>query len=155
MDVSTTCHVILKLTFPLFPDRWPANNERVISVANVAKKDNLPTAKKSNSNVQIDYAGIGVKVNSFKPDGTFTELSGTSMASPHVCGLIAALMTKGGTYEDRTTNDTAVRALLNEKFAIDIGMKGVDNATGLGFLTYLSKEEFEDDFVELPDFEEE
>ena len=40
----------------------------------------------------------------------------------------------------------SMRALLNEKYAVDIGVKGADNATGLGFLTYLSKAEFDEMF---------
>lgn len=118
------------------------------------------------------------------------------MASPHVCGLIAALLDKengvftnngsatgnntsyatgrvvsniieeGGQpiwteaqtgYNTTTTNnngsngvtrtkefDSYVRRVLNQKFLIDIGLKrGRDNATGLGFLTYLTKQEFD------------
>mmetsp|Transcript_6557 Transcript_6557/g.12358 ORF Transcript_6557/g.12358 Transcript_6557/m.12358 type:complete len:366 (+) Transcript_6557:137-1234(+) len=37
--------------------------------------------------------------------------------------------------------DAALRKVLNEKFVIDIGITGPDNETGLGFITYLSKDE--------------
>lgn len=77
--------------------------------------------------------------------------TGTSMACPHVCGFLAALMTKGGKYEDLIKDDASARKTLNENFLIDIGAKGRDNMTGLGFLTYLSKEEFEEGFLDLPD----
>jgi major intracellular serine protease len=130
---------------------WPANYEQAISVGAVSKKDNLPMAWFSNTNSQVDYAGIGVDVTSFRPDGTYQQMSGTSMACPHVCGFITALMTKGGAYSDIIQDDASCRALLNEKFCIDIATKGRDNATGLGFLTYLSKEEFEKGFLDLPD----
>ena len=43
-------------------------------------------------------------------------------------------------FED-ITDDASLREVLNEKFAIDIGIKGADNETGLGFLSYLSKDE--------------
>ena len=130
---------------------WPANFEESISVAAVSKRDNLPYADFSNTNSEIDYSGIGVDVVSFRPDGTFQEMSGTSMACPHVCGLITALMTEGGAYSNVIKDDASCRKLLNEKFLIDIGVKGSDNATGLGFLTYLSKKEFEEGFFDLPD----
>lgn len=132
---------------------YPANFRDVLSIAAVSKKDNLPVAYFSNTNSQVDYAGIGVEVTSFRPDGTFQLMSGTSMACPHVCGFITALMTKGGEYSDKITGDASCRELLNDKFCIDIGVEGVDNATGLGFLTYLTKEEFEERFLDLPDHE--
>jgi hypothetical protein len=68
---------------------------------------------------------------------------GTSMATPHVCGLVAALMTKGGKYSDIIKDDASLRELLNEKYVRDIGAKGPDNETGLGFLTYLDESESE------------
>lgn len=132
---------------------FPASFQDAISVAAVSKKDNLPVASFSESNNEVDYAGIGVDVLSFKPDGNYVRHDGTSMASPHVCGLIAALMTKDATYSEIIKDDSSLRKLLNENFCIDIGTKGRDNATGVGFLTYLTKEEFERDFVDLPDHE--
>eukprot|EP00553_Chaetoceros_curvisetus_P001087 CAMPEP_0204612538 /NCGR_PEP_ID=MMETSP0717-20131115/632_1 /ASSEMBLY_ACC=CAM_ASM_000666 /TAXON_ID=230516 /ORGANISM="Chaetoceros curvisetus" /LENGTH=364 /DNA_ID=CAMNT_0051624667 /DNA_START=51 /DNA_END=1145 /DNA_ORIENTATION=+ len=131
---------------------WPANSAETISIAAVSKRDGLPVAEFSNTNSLIDYAGIGVDVVSMRPGGSFQKMSGTSMACPHVCGLIAALMTKGGAYESQIKDDASLRALLTENFAIDIGTMGRDNATGLGFLSYLSKEEFEERFIiDLPD----
>ena len=63
-------------------------------------------------------------------------------------------MTKGGVYSDIIQDDQSCRALLNDKFVIDVVVEGKDNATGLGFLTYLTKDEFEKDFLGLPKFEE-
>lgn len=127
---------------PLTNERsYPALWDEAISVAAVSKSDSLPVAYFSNTNPQVDYSGIGVDVISFKPDGGFQTMSGTSMACPHVCGLIAALHDKengilGG-------GDASVRETLEEKYLIDIGVTGADNATGLGFLTYLTKDEFD------------
>ena len=73
------------------------------------------------------------------------------MACPHVCGFIAALMTKGGAYEDVIQDDTSLRKLLDDKFTVDIASEGRDTQTGLGFLTYLNEEEFEKEFSALPD----
>lgn len=82
-------------------------------------------ARFSNSNVGVDHAGIGVDVISFKPGGGFQSMSGTSMACPHVCGFIAALLSGG----DNKTVD--VRKRLAEEFTLDIGIAGPDNSTGL------------------------
>ena len=63
------------------------------------------------------------------------------MATPHVCGLIAALMTKEGMYRKYIKDDASLRFVLNAKFLTDIGLTGPDNLTGLGFLSYLNAEE--------------
>lgn len=118
---------------------YPAFYEECISVAAVSKQDGLPVAVFSNSNSQVDYAGIGVDVISFKPGNGYQSMSGTSMASPHVCGLICCLMTDG-----RIKNDNnAVRKVLDQSHAVDINVVGIDNATGVGFLTYLDENEFD------------
>jgi len=120
---------------------YPAMRPEVISIAALRKNVGLPTASFSNTNAQVDYAGIGYSVHSFKPGGGMQRMSGTSMATPHVCGLVAALMTKGGKYSDVIKDDASLREVLNEDFVRDIGAKGPDNETGLGFLTYLDESE--------------
>lgn len=62
-------------------------------------------------------------------------------------------MTKGGEYDNIIKGDASLRELLNEKFVFDIGSKGTDQGTVLGFLTYLSEEEFEGGYLDLPDFD--
>jgi len=124
---------------------YPANYSQCINVAAVAKQEGAPVARFSNSNSQVDYAGIGVDVKSFAPNGGYKLKKGTSMACPHVCGLLCALMTKGGKYDGVIVDDESARDLLSQ-FTIDIGAKGHDNSTGLGFPTYLSKDEFDNDF---------
>mmetsp|Transcript_44744 Transcript_44744/g.65782 ORF Transcript_44744/g.65782 Transcript_44744/m.65782 type:complete len:325 (+) Transcript_44744:97-1071(+) len=137
---------------PLTNERsFPALWEEAICVAAVSKKKRLPVAYFSNSNPHVDYSGIGVDVVSFKPDGGFQQMNGTSMACPHVCGFLTALLDKengylsaveAGSKDKPVKGDKYLRKLINEKYVIDIGVKGPDNETGLGFLTYLNKKEF-------------
>jgi len=72
-------------------------------------------------------------------DTTISIFPGTSMACPHVCGLIADLLDKNDGYDKvLLKDDEALRKLLKKKFLIDIGVTGPDNETGLGFLTFLT-----------------
>mgnify|MGYP000490871509 CR=1 FL=1 len=116
---------------------FPACYKECISVAAVAKVQGLPVAVFSNSNKLIDCAGIGVDVVSFKPGGDNQIMSGTSMACPHVCGLIACLLSSP------SNTSQNIRQVLDD-LAIDIDAVGFDNATGVGFVTYLEEEEFDE-----------
>lgn len=60
---------------------YPATFPECLSIAAVSKSNGLPVARFSNSNAQVDYAGIGVDVVSMKPGGTFQTMSGTSMVN--------------------------------------------------------------------------
>lgn len=111
---------------------YPASYEECISVAAVSKKNGLPVAVFSNSNAQVDYAGIGVDVVSFKPSGGYQKMSGTSMASPHLAGLVTCLLTN-----NKISPEHMRRKLTNLSF--DIETEGTDTATGVGFATYLSE----------------
>lgn len=115
---------------------YPAAYKECISIAAVSKKEGLPVAVFSNSNTQVDYAGIGVDVVSFKPGGGYQSMSGTSMACPHVAGLIACLLSNG------KTAPSQIRKKLGS-LAIDIGAEGFDNATGVGFVTFLDEASFD------------
>jgi subtilisin family serine protease len=124
-----------------YPALWP----EAISVAAVGKAEGFPVAKFSSSNPQVDYSGIGVDVTSFKPGGGLQQMSGTSMACPHVAGLIAALLSDERLiFEPGSKKDDFVREHLEKYHVVDIEKVGPDNATGIGFLTYLDKDEYEE-----------
>ena len=128
-----------------FPAMWP----ECISIGAVSKAEGLPVAFFSSSNPEVDYAGIGVHVVSFKPGGGYQEMSGTSMAAPHVAGLIAALLqdvlksSGSKMFHRHKSKDEIMRCVLRKSRVIDIGVKGTDTATGVGFLTYLNTKDFD------------
>jgi subtilisin family serine protease len=129
------CHSVMRASYS-YPARW----KETISVAAVKKTSDAPVAYFSESNPQVDFAAIGVNVTSLQPGGGYQTMQGTSMAAPHVSGLIAALMTNGA-YRNKTPT---LRNDLAQRYAIDIAAKGKDTSTGLGFVTFLSQTEFDD-----------
>lgn len=121
---------------------YPASFPECLSIAAVSKSNGLPVARFSNSNAEVDYAGIGVDVVSLKPGGDWQTMSGTSMASPHAAGLIAALFSNGRIVNTGKDTDTLLRDTLNKSYVVDIDQEGRDNNTGLGFLTALDSSNF-------------
>ena len=52
-----------------------------------------------------DYAAPGVAVKSAQPGGGYQELSGTSMAAPHISGSIALMLSAAGDIEQSTVEE--------------------------------------------------
>jgi len=64
-----------------------ANHSRIYTISATDSNDNL--ASWSNYGVPpVDYAAPGVSILSLKAGGGTTTMSGTSMASPHACGIL-------------------------------------------------------------------
>ena len=124
---------------------YPARFDETISVAAVRKEDGFPAAEFSESNPQVTYSGIGKDVVSLKPGGGIQTMSGTSMATPHVTGLIACLLSGNPT----KYNDKQLRALLKNNYAVDIAQKGYDTQTGEGFVTYLAGDDEKTELFDL------
>ena len=57
--------------------------------------------------------------------------------------MFSSMFGSGAPEETVIKGDADLRALLNKKYLIDIGVQGPDDSTGLGFLTYLTKREFD------------
>lgn len=120
---------------PNTPDTdWPGRSMNLINVA--ALNPNLSPASFSSAGDKIDTSGPGVDIWSARPGGGFARMSGTSMATPFIAGMLglyrAALKKLGrpipNIYELR---DTLF------KRSTDTHTPGDDRRTGPGWLTPL------------------
>ena len=107
----------------------PANHPHVIAVGALkvnGKKQTQARADFSSYGDRLDVAAPGDKVLSLKPGGGYVSMSGTSMAAPHVVGLVALLRAQ---HPDWTPDQ--VRAHLTGAVD-DLGDAGKDKYYGHG-----------------------
>lgn len=81
-----------------------------------------------NNQIKPEVVAPGSDVRSAYPGGGFTNLSGTSMASPHVTGAVAILRQVNPDLDV----DTIKQILLST--AVDLGPAGEDNTFGMGVI---------------------
>lgn len=118
---------------PNTPDvDWPGRSPWCISVA--ALNRDLSPASFSSAGAKIDTSFAGVGIWSAKPGGGYQEMSGTSMATPGVAGVLTlfrSALKKAGRpippIED-------LRKLLVRQ-ATDTHTPGIDRRTGPGWIT--------------------
>jgi serine protease AprX len=77
-----------------------------------------------------DLAAPGGNITSTFPGGTFVALSGTSMASPHVAGLVALLLERGSSLRPRTARKLLERSCEDLPLGPNQAGYGMVNAYG-------------------------
>lgn len=111
---------------------WPGRSPHCISVAALNK--DLTPASFSSAGAKIDTSYAGVNIWSARPGGGYQQMSGTSMATPGIAGvltLLRAAMKKAGRSLPKIDE---LRALL-VRAATDAHTPGRDRRTGPGWLT--------------------
>ena len=113
---------------------YPAAYAEVIAVGATDKDDSI--ASFSNTGSYLELAAPGVSIYSTYKGGGYDTLSGTSMACPHVSGLVALIIAINGkmavgTFDD--TDDSTMRGYLHTT-ALDLGPEGWDPAYGYGLI---------------------
>lgn len=118
---------------PNTPDTdWPGRSEKLLNVA--ALNMDLSPASFSSAGDKIDTSGPGVGIWSARPGGGYQQMSGTSMATPFICGVLGLFRAclKG---LDRPIPDTFdMRKMLFNR-STDTHTPGDDRRTGPGYLT--------------------
>ena len=104
---------------------YPARFDSVIAVA--ATDGNDSSASFSSTGPAVEIAAPGVDIYSTWNDGYYNTISGTSMASPHVAGTVALVISSG------VTDASQVRNIL-QNTADDLGETGKDSLYGYGLV---------------------
>jgi subtilisin family serine protease len=91
----------------MFPASYPSGN--IISVAALDQTGSLAGFSNYGS-VSVDIAAPGRDILSTLPGGTYGYMSGTSMAAPHVTGLVALLRTLNPGISPDTIRETLINA---------------------------------------------
>ncbi|HPF44576.1 MAG TPA: S8 family peptidase [Syntrophomonadaceae bacterium] len=112
---------------------FPAYYEESLAVGAVDLQMGL--ANFSNSNEHIDIVAPGVATYSTYPDNRYVELSGTSMAAPHISGALALIYSRFFKRFGMYPTPEQIKNLLHYQ-AIDLEIEGFDNLSGYGLFSF-------------------
>lgn len=93
---------------PNYPSNY--NYDNIIAVAAVGSTDALPSWSNYGATT-VDIAAPGVSILSTLPGNQYGRLSGTSMATPHVTGVVALVMSQFPTYTYRQVIDKVLASV--------------------------------------------
>lgn len=120
---------------PNTPDSdWPGRSQHLINVA--ALNQDLTPASFSSAGDKLDTSGPGVGIWSTRSGGGFQQMSGTSMATPFIAGLLAVYRAALKAAGLAIPNLYELRALLFDQ-SVDAHSPGDDRRTGPGWLSPL------------------
>jgi thermitase len=105
---------------------YPAAYPEVVSVAATDNNDQRASFSNANSDVEVAAPGVNVLSTYNGSDSSYTTLSGTSMATPHVAGVTAIIWDK---YPTATAS--TIRSKLDASVD-DLGTPGRDTSYGFG-----------------------
>lgn len=102
---------------------YPAGYEEVIAVGAIDNSNEV--ANFTNTNKEVDIYAPGVDIKSTYLNGDYIDLSGTSMAVPHVTGALALLINKYETLKNsKPTESELFKYLMQHTTRVQIGEYG-------------------------------
>ncbi|MBI2385342.1 MAG: S8 family peptidase [Elusimicrobia bacterium] len=105
------------------PVGFPASYPETLAIGASDVKDGV--AEFSSRGPEVDFIAPGVNVRSVNMAGGWEELSGTSMATPHVAGLAALAVARGA------SSPAAVRAMLRKAATPIPGLPSITQGMGM------------------------
>lgn len=112
-----------------YPAKWP----QTLSIGAVDRRGHV--ARFSSRGDQVDVCAPGEDVLSTYLDGGYAKLSGTSMATPFVSGVVALLVAKHRKLGGTTPIDTQAELIEHlRRTAVDAGPRGKDPNYGYGLI---------------------
>mmetsp|Transcript_9865 Transcript_9865/g.17456 ORF Transcript_9865/g.17456 Transcript_9865/m.17456 type:complete len:801 (+) Transcript_9865:196-2598(+) len=118
------------------PVEYPAGYDDAISVAAIDDRKDIAWFSTHNSHVDVSAPGVDVLSLSQECYDCYSLSSGTSMATPHVSGVFALLMSK---YPNKSIFD--IRQAIEES-AIDAGACGTDRMFGHGIVDVMAAADY-------------
>ena len=118
------------------PVEYPASYDTVISVGAVNQDEEIAAFSTHNSQVDVSAPGVDIQGPTSQSRSSYAYYSGTSMASPHVAGAVALLVSK---YPTKSRSE--IRQAL-ESTAKDFGVCGPDRLFGNGLINVLDAAEY-------------
>lgn len=112
---------------------WPAQVEGVISVGAIDRRKQV--TRFSSRGRRLDVMAPGDNILSDIPPNNQAIMSGTSMACPHVVGIIALMLAKHRKFGGATPVDSPAQVITHLRdTAIDLGPDGFDTSYGFGLV---------------------
>lgn len=112
---------------------YPGALPGVITVG--AVNINLDISRFSSRGQTVDICAPGEEILSTYPPNSYAKLSGTSMATPFVSGVVALMLSKHRKFNSKTPLTTQEEVLEHlRKTAIDVGPQGFDPSYGYGLI---------------------
>lgn len=108
---------------------YPAKYKSVIAVSNITDANTLSPS--SSRGPKVELCAPGTNILSTVPGGGFSNLTGTSMASPHVAGAAALALSTHRWPPAGLANNVAIRRLLASS-ADNLGIPDRDRLYGFG-----------------------
>lgn len=110
----------------------PGNSAHVLNAAALGR--DLAPASFTSAGDKIDTAGPGVNIWSGRPGGGYAQMSGTSMATPFVAGLLGDFRALLGKNNQPAPTIYELRTMMEYK-STDTHTPGDDRRTGPGWIT--------------------